>query len=370
MALIPGSTTNQSPIIVCGLGIIGLTTSIRLLEAGYQVIAITAQTPDSPLTPYYASSAAGAHHLSFAADNDHIQRSLDRRTFDVMWKEEEEEGDASGLMRVPQHEFYGNTDEKHLQFFETLPDFKVYEEHERPPFAKHAVSFTTLTMEPLIYLEKLMHRFKELGGFLHLGTLTSLSDALNYLSPDTPDPRAIVNCTGLGSLKLKEVLDTNVHPIRGQVVVIRAPWIKEGRTKQIGKIDGGQRTYIIPRRSGEVVIGGTREVDDWEEEPRPQTTVDIKQRAVELYPELVPESKRVAGQQPDPKDLIVVRVAVGLRPARKGGLRLERGDDLIVSERKIPVLHNYGHSGAGWQSSWGCAEKIIGLVKDLEVVKD
>jgi hypothetical protein len=27
--------------------------------------------------------------------------------------------------------------------------------------------------------------------------------------------------------------------------------------------EGGERTYVIPRRSGDVIIGGTREVDDW-----------------------------------------------------------------------------------------------------------
>lgn len=60
--------------------------------------------------------------MSFAADDDERQQRLDRRTFDVMWKEEEEQGDSSGLMRLTQHEFYGSEDERHISFFETLPD--------------------------------------------------------------------------------------------------------------------------------------------------------------------------------------------------------------------------------------------------------
>lgn len=73
------------------------------------------------------------------------------------------------------------------------------------------------------------------------------------------------------------------------------------------------------------------------------------------------------GRAPQPEDLdaIVVREVVGLRPARKGGLRLERGDDIVVDQAQIPVLHNIGHSGAGWQCCWGCAEEIVRLVAEL-----
>lgn len=82
----------------------------------------------------------------------------------------------------------------------------------------------------------------------------------------------------------------------------------------------------------------------------------------------MPEAARVVGREPIPGDLdsIVVREVVGFRPARKGGLRLERGDDLVIGNRKrIPVFHNIGHGGAGWQSSWDCAEEIVHLVKGV-----
>jgi hypothetical protein len=42
-----------------------------------------------------------------------------------------------------------------------------------------------------------------------------------------------------------------VYPIRGQVVLIRAPWVRFGRTKS--ETDGTW-TYIIPRRSGDVSL--------------------------------------------------------------------------------------------------------------------
>jgi D-amino-acid oxidase len=61
-------------------------------------------------------------------------------------------------------------------------------------------------------------------------------------------------------------MDAEMIPVRGQVVLLNAPWVKEGRTRQVGNLaggEGGERTYIIPRRSGQVVIGGTRDYDDW-----------------------------------------------------------------------------------------------------------
>jgi D-amino-acid oxidase len=54
-------------------------------------------------------------------------------------------------------------------------------------------------------------------------------------------------------------------------------------------------------------------------------------------------------------------VQVGLRPARPS-VRLEL-EDLVLSEGSggaqgqvaTPVIHNYGHGGAGLTLAWGCA---------------
>ena len=108
-------------------------------------------------------------------------------------------------------------------------------------------------------------------------------------------------------------------------------------------------------------------------EPRAETSYDIKRRALALCPELAPVSVRMSGKELVPEDLdsIVIHEVVGMRPGRKGGLRLQRGADLIVdsgaekSLASIPVFHNIGHSGAGWQSCWGCAEEIVRLVQEL-----
>jgi D-amino-acid oxidase len=122
-------------------------------------------------------------------------------------------------------------------------------------------------MSPLTYLTHLTTRFLHLGGHIHRAHITSLSSLPQTCkSLQIPAPRTIIVATGIGSLSLPGVEDTTVFPTTGQVVIIHAPWIKSGWTRQEGSLEGGEggrRNYVIPRSNGEVVLGGTREVGNW-----------------------------------------------------------------------------------------------------------
>lgn len=65
---------------------------------------------------------------------------------------------------------------------------------------------------------------------------------------------AVIVCTGLATRFLGGVEDLSVYPIRGQTVIVRAPWVRFGITESGGKDEKGEEvvTYIIPRRSGDV----------------------------------------------------------------------------------------------------------------------
>ena len=64
---------------------------------------------------------------------------------------------------------------------------------------------------------------------------------------------------------------------------------------------------------------------------------------------------------------------VGLRPARKGGLRVETEEVGVVLRRgnegekevMVSVVHQYGHTGAGYQNSIGSANKGLELLQKL-----
>lgn len=286
-----------------------------------------------------------------------------------------------------------------MQFIENDPK-------SLPPGIAHSVSFTSITMTPQTYLRRLIARFKSLQPDskrclhrFHLPSLSALSSP-PLLSLLGSPPSLIVNCTGIGALTLGGVADDLVHPIRGHVVKVRAPWVREGFTRQIGALggaEGGQRTYVIPRPDGDVILGGTREVGNWNPYPLEETRRDILQRAVEICPALIPARKlapSLSGQEIPPQRLealsndpevirkqaggqsargghpleeLITGEIVGFRPQRHGGIRLEVGQKVRLGEKgpsEMALLHNYGHGGAGWQSCWGCAEDVAKLAQE------
>lgn len=86
--------------------------------------------------------------------------------------------------------------------------------------------------------------------------------------------------------------------------------------------------------------------DDWYPQARPEITEDILKRGLALCPELAPPEVR-AVRKPTLNDLLshVVGQGCGLRPARKGGFRLELewfDGQKVKRNDRIPIIHNYG----------------------------
>jgi D-amino-acid oxidase len=104
--------------------------------------------------------------------------------------------------------------------------------------------------------------------------------------------------------------------------------------------------YVIPR-DRDVILGGTAERGEWDLTPEPEITEEIREKTKRLEP-------RVA-------DARVLEVNVGLRPGRTT-VRVER-EELPAEDGRAggTVIHNYGHGGAGYTLSWGCAEDVVAL---------
>lgn len=248
------------------------------------------------------------------------------------------------------------------------------------------ISFTSLTVAPAIYLARLEARVRALGGKIHRAHVGSLHDlaTLPFLSLYVALPAAVFVCVGIGARSLLGIADQTVYPTRGQVVRVRAPWVRSGWTRQVGSLaggEGGARTYVIPRCTGDVILGGTREERDWDPYPRPESAKDILKRALEICPEIEPPNSRAPALEEAERKLeqawakdtkenddakvkalegMVVEHLVGFRPSRVGGTRLERAEVRLAGE-VVALVHNYGHGGAGWQSSWGCAEDAVAI---------
>lgn len=113
------------------------------------------------------------------------------------------------------------------------------------------MTFTTITIDTPIYLNHLLAAFLNEGGRILRGSVIHIYQVLEggtSIFPGgsnvDPKPDALIVCVGLGARFLGGVEDKGVYPVRGQTVIVRAPWVRFG-------IDS-KATYIIPRRSGDV----------------------------------------------------------------------------------------------------------------------
>jgi D-amino-acid oxidase len=170
-------------------------------------------------------------------------------------------------------------------------------------------------MDTSVYLDYLRNRFR---GELRLGvTLRSLDELAGNVT---------VNCTGVGARELAS--DAAVEPHRGQILIV------DKFDLPAALVHETSLAYAIPR-ANDCILGGTNDVSD-DLAPKEKDTAKIL--------DICREYLGVTGR--------VREVKVGLRPFRRGGVRLE-------AEGR--VIHNYGHGGSGFTVSWGCAEAVAAL---------
>jgi D-amino-acid oxidase len=148
----------------------------------------------------------------------------------------------------------------------------------------------------------------------------------------------VVNCTGIGARSL--VPDEALVPVRGQVVIVENPGIREF---YLDHGDGGpEYVYLFPHRDV-VVLGGTAHEGAADLAPRPEVSARILRDITAVFPSL--------------RGARVVAERVGLRPVRPE-VRLEA--EALPGGRVL--WHNYGHGGAGVTLSWGCAAELTAAV--------
>ena len=204
------------------------------------------------------------------------------------------------------------------------------------PQDKNAWCYNTFVVPCTPYLSWQMVQFKTNGGTVIQKKLKSLQEL-----DGTYD--VIVNCSGLGSREL--VNDHEVYPVRGQAVLVNAPWVKHSVVVEIGD----QVTYLFPRGTA-VMLGSVAQIGDWSKEIRSSDRQDIIARCSKYIPSLAQAE--------------VVDEWVGIRPGRKR-IRLEREE----LSNNTWVVHNYGHTGKGFAFSIGCAKEALSLIEQCFVEK-
>ncbi|MGE5208750.1 MAG: FAD-dependent oxidoreductase [Alphaproteobacteria bacterium] len=200
---------------------------------------------------------------------------------------------------------------------------------------KSGFSLSVPLTDTTIYLDYLAGRFRRAGGEIKAHV------QIEHLEDIDPKFEFVVNCSGIGARELAH--DDDLEPHRGQVAIV--PGI-EGLSCAI-VCDDAPLMYAIPR-ANDCVFGGTNELSE-NLAPDSATTSRI-----------IAECSRVLNID-EPR---VRAERVGLRPFRRTGVRLER--DRLRDGRV--VIHNYGHGGAGFTLSWGCAREVFDLALSIASV--
>ena len=243
-----------------------------------------------------------------------------------------------------------------------VPDFRLLAPHEEPlsslnrnlpseaSIVQHAIAYRAMSLNVPQYLLYIQEKARLLGVEVvkaRLPTDSGLEGAIaaaEKLANTTgrARPRCFVNATGLGAAKLCG--DEAMYPIRGQTVLVKG----EGAAIRTRSSDG-YGAYCIPRPgSGQTILGGVKEVGSWSEAVDANTTKLILERCACIAPELL--TGKGGGFE-------VISAQCGLRPARKGGPRLEK--EAIGGKG---IVHAYGHGGFGYQTSIGSARRVVELV--------
>ncbi|MFI9587907.1 FAD-dependent oxidoreductase [Streptomyces sp. NPDC052236] len=215
----------------------------------------------------------------------------------------------------------------------TLPGFAPAEPAQLPAGFTSGYRCTVPLIDMPVYLDYLQRRLRDAGGTIEQRRLQSFAEA----GPAT----AIVNCAGLGADTL--VPDPELRPIRGQHVVVTNPGLTEFFSEDTGL---SPDLLCIYPHGDTVVLGGTAIDGNGTLEADAKAAAGILARCSAVEPRLA--------------DTKILGHHVGARPTR---------DRVRVEAEQLPdgtpLVHNYGHGGAGVTLSWGCAAEVQRLFAGL-----
>ncbi|KAF2851871.1 FAD dependent oxidoreductase [Plenodomus tracheiphilus IPT5] len=370
------TSTPLSPhVLVIGGGVTGLVTSWVLLDRGYRVTILSKawanKSASSRLTSQiagalweYPPAVCGSHtdevslrrSKEWAMDSYHAWQALARSDI----------AKEVGVKMVRSAFFFATSvkdDEKQMekmleiqgsgvQGFQHSPS--IISEMGVDPKCGAADAYELLA--PAIDSDQAMHWLMDLVQSKGARLVTEeLHDDLVLLEQSLRArfrADAIVNCTGLASLTLAN--DSKCYPLRGGLLRYindgsKVPKIEHALSISADANAAGEIVFIVPRNDNTLVVGGYAQPDEYElnKNSKSSTVQRMRERAVEFLPEL-------RKMELDP----VYPFAQGLRPARKGNVRLERE----TRKSRSTIVHSYGHGGSGWSFSFGCAAEVADIV--------
>jgi len=248
--------TSESEVAVLGCGGVGLATA-RLLQRRGARVTIYAKA----LPPETTSNIAGAQWWPTSVFDDDRATPEFREQFvraaRLSYREYQNlPGERYGIRWIRNYSVANRPHRDQFILGPTSPINDLYPEfadlpENATPFGTYARRYTTMMIEPPIYLRAMLEDFHIAGGKLVVRDFADAS-ALQALPQNI-----IFNCTGLGAGALFG--DKELVPVKGQLtVLLPQPEI------DYNLLSGG--LYMFPRKDG-ILLGGTWQRGNWDLAP-------------------------------------------------------------------------------------------------------
>ncbi|KAF5288265.1 hypothetical protein FQA39_LY04033 [Lamprigera yunnana] len=197
---------------------------------------------------------------------------------------------------------------------------------------KYGTFCTSIIVDSDVYRTWATNKFLGANGKI-------VAQKINHLSELNNKYNVVVNCSGLEGRHLFP--DSNLVPIKEQILKVNAPWCK---TFFFGDHD----TYVIPGFNG-VTLGRSLDYNSYNLTLNDQDQRSIRDRCESLVPSL--------------RTSLVIDERVGLR-AHRDTVRIEK-EVITTSSNRIYVVHNYGHGENATITAPGTAKHAVQLVKEM-----
>jgi D-amino-acid oxidase len=317
--------TNTKSVLVLGAGVSGLSTGMLLLKHGYDVKIWAKDLP-----PNTTSNIAAAFWYPYLCNPRDKATKWSGFTLRYLKENALANVDSGCITRTVTEIFDKKVGEPWWQ--DAVESYRRPSQDELPEGYVDGWQTEAVLMDTSKYMDWLLDQYEQHGGRIEQKQVKDIMEAfVNY--------DIVINCTGLGSRDLFN--DEAVYPVRGQIVKIKS----NGFDQVVADDEGHNSMAVIIPRINDIVLGGTAQANDWNLDVDPKDTEDILRKAKALSPAF--------------SNVEIIEVMVGLRPARDE-VRLE-----IEAYEDKYVIHNYGHGGAGYTLSWGCANDVLELLKSI-----
>ena len=361
-------------VSIIGGGVSGLTTGITLQLMGYDTTIYTIQRGDRvsrPDDPLFASLYPSASVIPHSVYSENLEKLFtdSQAVFYELRK-----ATAPGITMHRHYELFEFPAEP-PGYTNWMLNFRSISADADPlrrgdDITLHGWLFDCLFADWTFYYPALYKWYEHLGGIVR-------EHKVKPREVEKLDGDIIVNGAGFGSHYL---FDDPIQPqlVRGHILHVRnAPLIRNDQSEIISynytptaEIYSGESgrpcdLYCYPRKDG-WIVGGSRQkgtINDrgeWNGETTGSPSMEMNgitfpAQIYEVNKEILSHSYNL---DMDTQSPVIAYEAYRYIRSEEEGLRLELSEELLK-----PVIHNYGHGGAGVTLSWGCALEVLRLIE-------